>query len=81
MSSLPGLQVLGLGGHEVGAVERDDRLAAPHVVPLRNAHLFDPSGDARDDARNAPVVERHLAVGLELGRQLDLSYLTKRGAR
>ena len=81
MRGLFGLQVLGLGGHEVGAVERDDRLTAPHVVPLRNAHLFDPSGDARDDARDAAVVERDLAVGLEHGGQLDLAHFAERGAR
>ena len=81
MRGLFRLQVLGLGGHEVGAVERDDRLTAPHVVPLRNAHLFDSSGDARDDARDAAVVERHLAVGLEHRGQFDLAHFAERRAR
>ena len=81
MRGLLGLQVFGLGGHEVGTIERHDRLAAPHVVPLRYAHLFDSSRHARDDARDAAIIERDLSVGLEHRGQFDLARFAQGGAR
>ena len=69
------LQVLGLGGHEVRTVERKNLFAALHVVPQRNASLLDTAGHARNDGRDAAIVEGHLAAGLEHSGQLDVGDL------
>jgi len=46
-------------------------LAAPDVVPLRNAALLDSSGYPGNYAGNPPIVEGHLPRGLEIARQRD----------
>jgi hypothetical protein len=68
-----GLQVFRFRGHEVRAVERQNRLSPPHRVPLRDAHLFDSACNAGNYG-DAAIVEGYLACGFQNPRQVDVQY-------
>ena len=69
-----GLQVFRFRGHEVRAVEGQDRLSAPHGVPLRDAHLLDSACNAGNYVGDAAIVEGYLAGGFQNSRQVDVQY-------
>ncbi len=62
LGMLPGEEVFLLRGEQLGRVEREHRLAAPHRLPLEaHGERLDPAGDLRLHPVEAALVDRHPA--------------------